>query len=101
MEKEKFHANVDKITAVLHQISVAFKADFEKGDTPEALKNIDEKRNLISTLSQLEGVVYKYSLAIKREDPAHVYKLVTSSEKLLGQPAQEGFEGQRGKGEAE
>lgn len=93
MEKEKFHSNVEKIRAALNQISATFKADFDKGESGEGLKDADEKRSLIATLSQLEGIVYKYSLAIKREDPTHVYKLVSSSEKLPRQPAQEGIQG--------
>lgn len=76
VENEDCNNDMKKVRAQLLQIYQTFKGDFEKAHSSDSLKDMDDKRSLMTCLSLIEGVIYKYSLAIKKEDPAAVYKLV-------------------------
>lgn len=76
VENEDCNNDMKKVRAQLLQIYQTFRGDFEKPHSSDSLKDMDEKRSLMTCLSLIEGVIYKYSLAIRKEDPAAVYKLV-------------------------
>ena len=75
-QKEEFSRNLDKIKAFLFQICQNFKGEFEKSQLIESLKELESKQTLMASLAQIEKLIYKYSLALKKENQSVIYKQV-------------------------
>lgn len=73
---KSFNGNFDDIKVSLFAIYSAFKSYFDKNITFESQKDFDKKKNLINCLAQIEFIIYKFSIAIKKENPLTVFKLV-------------------------
>ena len=97
-EKEEFSQNMEKIKVLLYQIFQQFKGEFDKHPTMESFKDFDEKQSLMSVLSQIENLIYKFSLSLKKENPNSIFKQVILSEGVFGQSKKKESAGQIRKG---
>lgn len=75
-QKEEFSRNLDKIKAFLFQICQNFNGEFEKTQLIESIKELESKQTLMACLAQIEQLIYKYSLALKKENQSVIYKQV-------------------------
>lgn len=84
-EKEEFRNKLEKIKVLVFGIYQNCRSDFDKSFTIESLKDLEDKKGLMFCLAQMESLIYKFSLAIKKENHAMIYKHVVLKEDLFRQ----------------
>ena len=82
-EKEEFGQSLEKVKEFLYQIFHQFKGDFEKHHSMDSFKELEEKQGLMFVLLQIESLIYRFSLALKKENPHSVFKSVILLEVVL------------------
>jgi hypothetical protein len=75
-EDQKSLENFGKIEALVFLISQTFKTDYDKVRQFSSISDFKDRSNIIASLSDIEKLLYTYSLALRSESPELVKQKV-------------------------
>jgi hypothetical protein len=82
IDKKYLMENFGKIENTLFNIYHMFRYDFDRFHHFGAGSDFKEKKNIIISLSDIEKLLYKFSVLLRRENPEHIIKSVSLLENI-------------------
>lgn len=70
--------NLEQLKGSLYSIYHAFKQHFDKGLLLDSVRDLVDKNVVLNCLSQVETIIYRMGVALKKEDQKSIFKQVSS-----------------------
>ena len=76
-DKEFLQESLQKVESTLFTLYQTFRYDFDRSHQINSSADFKDKKHLINCLSDIEKLLYKYSMMVRRENPEVLVKSVT------------------------